>query len=97
MKEKKVVSLFSGCGGMDLGFEGGFEVLTRSLNDQINPDWALSSSNDSWSLLKPTSFRNVFACDILPAAKSAYVPYFTRKGHMNETFHVESIVDLVKH
>ena len=96
MKEKKVVSLFSGCGGMDLGFEGGFEVLTRSLNNQINPDWDLPSSNDNWSLLKPTSFRNVFACDILPAAKSAYVPYFTRKGHMNETFHVESIVDLVK-
>jgi DNA (cytosine-5)-methyltransferase 1 len=22
-----VLSLFSGCGGMDLGFEGGFEVL----------------------------------------------------------------------
>ena len=24
-KKYKVVSLFSGCGGMDLGFEGGFE------------------------------------------------------------------------
>ena len=26
-KSIKVVSLFSGCGGMDLGFEGGFPVL----------------------------------------------------------------------
>lgn len=27
MFEKNVVSLFSGCGGMDLGFEGGFKAL----------------------------------------------------------------------
>jgi DNA (cytosine-5)-methyltransferase 1 len=26
-KNKNVISLFSGCGGLDLGFEGGFKVL----------------------------------------------------------------------
>ena len=31
MKEKKrVLSLFSGCGGMDIGFEGGFKCLKKS-------------------------------------------------------------------
>ena len=28
----KVLSLFSGCGGMDLGFEGDFHVLRKSIN-----------------------------------------------------------------
>lgn len=30
MSSYKIVSMFSGCGGMDLGFLGGFEVLGRS-------------------------------------------------------------------
>ncbi|MBB1074924.1 DNA cytosine methyltransferase, partial [Rhodoferax sp. 4810] len=28
-KTIKVISLFSGCGGMDLGFKGGFEFLGK--------------------------------------------------------------------
>lgn len=28
----QVLSLFSGCGGMDIGFEGGFNCLKRSIN-----------------------------------------------------------------
>ena len=35
MKKHKLLSLFSGCGGMDIGFEGGFSCLSKS----INPDW----------------------------------------------------------
>ena len=30
-KVLNVLSLFSGCGGMDLGFEGGFDVLAKSV------------------------------------------------------------------
>ncbi|MBW5348030.1 DUF6471 domain-containing protein, partial [Escherichia coli] len=29
-KKYKIISLFSGCGGMDLGFLGGFEFLNRT-------------------------------------------------------------------
>ena len=29
MQEYKVVSLFSGCGGLDLGIEGGFKYLNN--------------------------------------------------------------------
>ena len=32
-----VLSLFSGCGGMDLGFEGGFSVLQQSINEILTP------------------------------------------------------------
>lgn len=31
-----VISLFSGCGGMDLGFEGGFDILRQSMNVKIH-------------------------------------------------------------
>jgi len=36
---RRVLSLFSGCGGMDLGIEGNFEVNARSINRSIHPDW----------------------------------------------------------
>ena len=31
-----VLSLFSGCGGMDLGFEGGFSVLQQNARGHLN-------------------------------------------------------------
>ena len=37
--EKRVLSLFSGCGGMDIGFEGGFLCRKRSINQALHPDW----------------------------------------------------------
>ena len=33
--EKNLLSLFSGCGGMDLGFEGGFKAHKSTLNVDI--------------------------------------------------------------
>ncbi len=37
VEELRVLSLFSGCGGMDLGFEGGFSVLQESINEVLTP------------------------------------------------------------
>lgn len=34
-----LLSLFSGCGGMDIGFEGGFFCLKKSVNREIHPEW----------------------------------------------------------
>ena len=92
----KLLSLFSGCGGMDIGFEGDFICLRKSINSEIHNDWIIKS-NKKWVRLAPTIFETVFANDIRPDAKAAWVSYFKNKYEdANERYHVESIVDLVK-
>lgn len=89
----RVLSLFSGCGGMDLGLEGGFICHKRSVT---NPDWVQHDVNDNWVLLRSNQFRTVFACDILEEARLTWLRYMSR-FHVNpEIFHLESIVDIVK-
>lgn len=91
-----VLSLFSGCGGMDIGFEGGFQCLARSINTDIHPDWP-ASRDGQWLKLNPTGFHTIFANDIRPVAKSAWVSYFAQTNpDAASNYHVESIVDLVK-
>ena len=95
--ELKVLSLFSGCGGMDLGFEGGFDVLYKSINTNIHPEWAINSkTNSAWIKLPKTIFKTVFANDIISAAKASWIPYFEKRGHNANMFYSKSIVDLVK-
>lgn len=91
-----VLSLFSGCGGMDLGFEGDFRVLKRSVNMKINSDWDCKKIDDNWIKLPKTRFHTVFANDIKPEAKSAWVNYFRKKGIDDSNYYLDSIVDLVK-
>ena len=95
-KKLNVLSLFSGCGGMDIGFEGNFECLRRSINPKIHPDWVKSGSTRT-VVLPETGFQTVFANDIRPDAKSAWVSYFS-KHYKNaaDIYHIDSIVDLVK-
>lgn len=95
IKDLKVLSLFSGCGGLDLGFEGDFAVLKNCLNKNIYPEWFNGGSNSQWTKIPKTKFKIVFANDIMPAARSAWLPYFQSRGN-NVTFHSESIVELVK-
>lgn len=91
-----VLSLFSGCGGMDIGFEGGFSCLNRSINKKMHPDW-IKEENGSWVTVAPTGFKTVFANDIRPDAKSAWVSYFQKNNpNANDIYHIDSIVDLVK-
>ena len=81
---------------MDIGFEGGFTCLRKSVNSQIHPDW-IQEENGDWVTLAPTMFRTVFANDIRPDAKAAWVSYFAgRKKDANNIYHLESVVDLVK-
>ena len=93
--KKKVLSLFSGCGGMDLGFEGDFEVKKECVNEIIHPDW-IKKNKGEFALLQPTIFQTIFANDILDYAKCAWIPFFQKRGHNQKVFHHESIVDLVK-
>lgn len=92
----RVLSLFSGCGGMDIGFEGNFTCLKKSINQSLHPDWIVKEDGD-WVTLAPTIFKTVFANDIRPDAKAAWVSYFSKyKENANEIYHLDSIVDLVK-
>lgn len=97
MKNKKrVLSLFSGCGGMDIGFEGGFKCLKRSINKDIHPNW-IADEDENWVTVSKTGFETVFANDIRPDAKAAWVSYFSSiYENANEIYHVDSIVNLVK-
>ncbi|MGK5095322.1 DNA (cytosine-5-)-methyltransferase [Deltaproteobacteria bacterium TL4] len=96
---KNVLSLFSGCGGMDLGFEGEFEVLEASVNQKLHPTWIYKEVRPKWVKLKATCFKTIFANDIRTGARAAWIPYFRDiRGVRNadQIFHLESIVDLVK-
>ena len=94
--EKTVVSLFSGCGGMDLGLEGGFEVLQESVNVNMYPEWIEAPGRDGFVRLKETGLRNIFANDIKPSAQRAWSTYFAKRGVDSSAFRLRSIVDLVK-
>lgn len=91
-----VLSLFSGCGGMDLGFEGGFNVYKDSVNTKINPHWNTRKENNDWVYLPKNRFHTVFANDIRPEAKRAWTEYFAKFGIPKCEYYVTSIVELVK-
>jgi len=95
-KKKRVLSLFSGAGGMDVGFEGGFVCLKRSVNETLHPTW-ISENDGKWVRLSKTIFETVFANDIRPDAKVAWNGYFcSRNNKSDKIYHLGSIVDLVK-
>lgn len=97
IKKKRLLSLFSGCGGMDIGFEGGFTCFAKSINRELKPDWIDKDIKGGKVLLKKTIFDTVFANDILAFAKSAWVSYFSQyKLNANDIYDLHSIVDLVK-
>ena len=89
----RVLSLFSGCGGMDLGFEGDFTIFNRQLNTRIHPDWKTEKFDDKRIKLPKTRFTTVFANDIKASAKQIWSKYFSDK---TEHYYLDSIVDLVK-
>lgn len=81
---------------MDVGFEGGFSCLSKSINAAMHGDWINSVSGD-WVKVAPTGFQTVFANDIRPDAKAAWVSYFSRRNRdVDAMYHLASIVDLVK-
>ena len=88
MKNLKVISFFSGCGGLDLGMEGGFWTKSKGV---ANKTWIDRTKGD-FVQLKATKFETVFACDIKQSAQKSWEHYFKKTG----IFHLESIVDLVK-
>lgn len=81
---------------MDIGFEGGFICLKKSINPVVHPEW-IEEDYGEWVKVTPTIFKTVFANDIRPDAKAAWVSYFGKsKSNANEIYHLDSIVNLVK-
>ncbi len=93
-KELSMLSLFSGCGGMDLGFEGGFVCHRKSI--PANSKRIKQFINEDWVLLKRNRFTTVFANDILPEAMNTWIRYMNRFGKDPWIYRPESIVELVK-
>lgn len=86
-------SLFSGCGGMDLGFEGGFEVLRPSLSIE---ELKASPGKSRFVRLPERNFTNIFACDVNAKAKYAWEHYFSPTQNGPDIYHLESVVEIVK-
>ena len=93
-EDLRVLSLFSGCGGMDLGFEGDFICHRGSV--ALREDWIAEELDACWVRLRRTRFRTVFANDILKEAQVAWTQYMARFGRGGDVYHTDSIVDLVK-
>lgn len=92
-QDLKVLSLFSGCGGMDLGFEGNFMAHKKSISPSANVKRQI---NKDWILLDKNRFKTVFANDILPEAEFAWTTYMSRFGYIPTVYHLNSIIELVK-
>jgi len=92
----RVLSLFSGCGGLDLGLEGGFTTLKKSVNEKIHPNWIEENINRNFVRLNKNRFQTVFANDILPCAQKAWYHFFSDRKKIEGIYRLESIVDLVK-
>ncbi len=95
-KDLNVISLFSGCGGMDLGFEGGFKAHKKSISKEKYENFVEKSIDKNYIELKSTRFKTVFANDILKDARNTWVHNFSKNNFKPEVFHTESIVNLVK-
>ena len=90
----RLLSLFSGCGGMDIGFEGGFIAPKKSFTD--GSPWIEKIIDDDWVVLEKNRFSTIFANDILPEAEAGWITFMSRHNHPSNTYRRISLVDLVK-
>ncbi|MGC6509361.1 MAG: DNA cytosine methyltransferase [Myxococcota bacterium] len=88
---KNHISLFTGCGGFDVGFEGGFMVHRASLNSNVYPEWG-PTDKKPWICLPKLPFRTILANDIAAAPKKCWEHFFQGEP---ERYKKCSIVDLV--
>lgn len=78
---------------MDLGLEGDFQCLRRS----VRPEWIAEDDGGDFVRVQRTEFETVFADDIRPDARAAWVGYFSsRRDDAEEVYSLASVVDLVK-
>jgi DNA (cytosine-5)-methyltransferase 1 len=95
MSNKKVASLFTGCGGMDLGFEGAFPAHKSWLSDSELKRHKNFDKN-GFTKLPALEFETIFACDVYPKAKISWERYFGKRRDVSNVYNLESIVEIVK-
>lgn len=90
MEKSRVLSLFSGLGGFDMGFEGDVVVHKDSVKDfeMIN-----QGSEKDFFLLKPHNFEIVFQNDILEGAKEVF--FLNNRLKNKDNYITKSIYDLL--
>lgn len=88
----RLLSLFSGCGGMDIGFEGGFIAPRKSFCE--GAECIERIIDEDWVKLKKNRFTTIFANDILPEAEIGWTTFMSH--HNANTYRRISLVDLVK-
>jgi hypothetical protein len=85
-----VLSLFSGIGGLDIGFGGDVVVHQKSISDE---SWIKSRHDiDGFVVLQKTKFKVVFQNDI--EARSRHIQILN--GVNGETFVTKSIASLLQ-
>jgi DNA (cytosine-5)-methyltransferase 1 len=87
-KKISVVSLFSGCGGLDLGFEGGFYAPKSCVN---NSEFIEREDGDNF-LLKKNPFEIIFCNDVMNEAKLVW----QSNMRSNAFYSTKSIQDITK-
>ena len=95
MQKIRAVSLFSGCGGMDLGFEGGFKVHRSSVPVKLIDVGAVSNQR-KFVELPSTNIETVFACDVNGKAHLAWDNFMENRRNISGVYREESVVDIVK-
>ena len=95
MSKKKIASLFSGCGGMDLGFEGDFPIHKSSMSsDELEVTKRFNKSG--FANLPEANFETIFACDVYEKAQIAWESFFQPRRDVTGVYHLKSIVEIVK-
>jgi len=92
-KRIKHLSLFSGCGGMDIGFRGDFTANRKFFNEKEILNTKVI--NDLWTHCPRTLIDTVFANDIKISSRKFWERNLIPKQPSCK-FHHGSIVDLVK-
>lgn len=93
--KRNLASLFSGCGGMDLGFEGGFKAHKTWLTEEELKKYKKYNKN-GFTKLDELGFETVFACDVNAKAKVSWDHFFSKRRSIDNVFNQKSIVDIVK-
>lgn len=82
---------------MDLGFEGDFPVLRRSVSPLGKQVRIPRNQSSEWAHIPKTSFETAFACDVAASTRVAWTEFFKgRKQSAESVFELRSIVDVVK-